>query len=254
MKRHLDNQDNQDNQDKIVLVDTTVKIQKKCTISYPDDIIEITRPRDNIKKDIAEKEFELLRCDIEKEKINSIKQYDEWKEEFIKSMDYVIYFYKIRDLLDNVHIDSWKISIFDKEITTHIKTPFFDHYEHNIFKFYSNKLSISFNNELFLYLNITVPELKKDARPEVDFLVWNSKNTDRKANILNINNISTLETICSEININASTFFQIFWNLIYKTFMFDPKSMNATFNLNAYNIKAYGTLTSYQSRSRHNFF
>ncbi len=223
---------------------------EKSSISFTEGVIDPTRQREVIIKEIAERILELQKNDITKHKLTSMIEYAKKSEEIYKKLSlYPDTSVKWRELLTHVHIDSWKVASYDETIILHAKNYSREYNVKHVVKFRSNNLNIVFNNELFMSLNVTVPDVNKlhieGAKPNIELLIWHKKNPDFKANLTRLQTFNYLQFITEELGVKTNDFLTVFWDLIYKTFMFDPNDFRATIDFKPYKVSAYGTFSSY---------
>ena len=256
------------------VVEPTQEVTQSTPAAIHETLPEpVPKSRATLVKNVTTNMIELQNHDIQQHKIDTLKKFDEWKLDFLKETMILSDFQQLFDLLKNIKVISWEPKIYLGEIINPDQSIWFgkNHLRQET-KVYSNQLSISFSDKLFMDFKIVFaehPNVKKTiiltmrgAVADMDDLTT----IGTVCNKIDMVSISVLrsgfgfggggwgvskfgsavepesiysseyEKLASELGLSVRSLLKLF-DLIYFTFMFDPKTMFETFDISSHSHK-----------------
>lgn len=182
---------------------------------------EPTVSRDIIVQDIQNKLLELRNYDYYKYKMDTLIHFCKKKEEFYKKHADPT----LRKLLENVYIDTWSIQCFIEGTMVRKIDNFIDYFVYEDVKFYSHKLRISFNTDLFMDFNVRTSNntfVKNEIKMSMYGLVADEVDMTQDR--------PELDQLASEVSLTVTELSELFF-FICDTFMFDLQNVLYTIDL-----------------------
>ena len=163
----------------------------------------------NIKKEcntVLLTTVELDNYDLKQHQEDTLKQFEVWKTEFLNDYNDSEYYETVLALLNGYQLTNWSV-----------KCNTDGHMDNDDMKFYSNRLLLSLNNQLFLNFHVMVSE---ENNLNIEKMLVSCEGTF--INVLTTDYYDKYDQMADTVGIDRDTLIRLI-SFCYRTFMFHPE-------------------------------